>query len=50
VSITIGTAPGLTAQTGGGDGSAATRAEQTPNVYWPGVAVNVRASSLPNPS
>src|SRR6204780_5196484 len=34
----------------GGDGSPATAAEQTPNVYAPGVAVNVRASSTPKPS
>src|ERR1700678_278049 len=34
----------------GGDASPATAAEQTPNVYAPGVAVNVRASSTPKPS
>src|SRR5579875_3827405 len=47
VSITIGTLAGSTEQIAGGGDSAATAAEQTPNVYWPGVAVNVRASSLP---
>ena len=47
VSITNGTSAGLTEQIAGGDGWLATAEEQTPNVYPPGVAVNVRASFTP---
>ncbi len=50
VSMTYGTADGLTEQMAGGDAAPATAAEQTPNVKLPGVAVNVRASSVPKPS
>ena len=50
VSITSGSIDGDTWQAAGSGVCPASAAEHTPNEYAPGVAVNARASSVPNPS
>src|SRR5712691_3264001 len=50
VSSTNGTLAGLNEQTGGGDCWLATAVEQTPKLNACGVAVKLRASSMPKPS